>query len=486
MKLYECVPNFSEGRNQDVIEALKEAITSVPDVKLLDVESDPDHNRSVFTFVGTAEGVLDAAYKSIEVAVKLIDLRKHKGQHPRIGAADVVPFVPLFDATMDEAVELAKTLAERVSKDFNLPVYLYGYAATKPEREDLANIRKGEFEGLREKMKDPNWKPDYGPDEPHPTAGATVIGARKILIAYNVNLKSQDLNAAKRIAKHIRFRDGGLRFVKALGFELATKNMVQVSMNLTDFEGTPIYVAYENVKMWAERYGQPVYESEIVGLVPLKALVDVAKFYLRLNDFKEDQIIESRIYESWTLDLYLSELASSEAVPGGGSVSALSLAQGAALVSMVCGIGLKGKKYSDNWKSFDGIRSEAKRILKRAKELIYEDTQAFKRVMEVYKLPKEERGEKLKEALIYAAKVPLETARLSLDVLKLCKDLEPIAPKTAISDVYVARYQSVAAFKGAVENVRINLDGLEECKEKEELSNQLKDLTDMFSEYEIN
>ncbi len=481
MKLFECVPNFSEGRNQDVIEAIKEAILSVPDVKLLDVENDPDHNRSVFTFVGTAEGVLEAAYRSVEVAVKLIDLNKHRGQHPRIGAADVVPFVPLFDSTMDEAVKLARTLAERVSKDFNLPIYLYGYAATRPEREDLANIRKGEFEGLREKMKDPNWKPDYGPDEPHPTAGATVIGARKILIAYNVNLKGRDLKAAQRIARHVRFRDGGLRFVKALGFDLESKNMVQVSMNLMDYEQTPIFVAYENVKMWAERYGQEIYESEIVGLVPLKALVDTVRFYLKLNDFKDDQIIESRIYEGWTLETYLWDLASSEAVPGGGSASALSLAQASALVSMVCGIGLKSKKYSENWEILERIRNSAKNILKRAKELIYEDTLAFKDVMESYR-----KKEGIREALIRAAEVPLETAHLSIKVLNLCLEVKDIAPRSAISDVYTAKYQAIASFKGALENVKINLESLDECPQKDEIKRKMEDLLKEFAKYEDN
>ncbi len=479
MKLYECVPNFSEGRNEEVINALKEAIESVPDVKLLDMEKDPDHNRSVFTFVGTAEGVLDAAFKAIKVAVEKIDMNRHEGAHPRIGAADVVPFVPLFDATMEEAVDLAHKLAKRVAEDLNLPVYLYGEAARKPDRYDLANIRKGQYEGLAEKMKDPNWKPDYGPDTPHPTAGATVIGARKILVAYNVNLNSRNLKAAKRIARHVRAKTGGLAFVKALGFDLPTKDMVQVSMNLVDYEKTPVHAAYEYVKLWAERYSQPVYESEIVGLVPLKALVDVAKFYLKLNDFKPDQIIESRIYDGWTLDLYLSDLASSEAVPGGGAVSALSLAQAAALVSMVAGIGLKRKKYRENWPKFQEIRDRARAVLKRARELIYEDVKAFEEVMAAYKLPKDdpERKGKIQKALVRAAEVPLEVVKLSAEVKGLADELEPIAPKSAISDVYVSRYQAEAALKGAAENVKINLVSLEEGEDKRRIEEELSRYT---------
>ncbi|NPB04276.1 MAG: glutamate formimidoyltransferase [Thermotogae bacterium] len=478
MKLYECVPNFSEGKNEEVVATLRKAIESVPDVKLLDVEKDPDHNRSVFTFVGTSEGVLDAAFKAIKVAVELIDMNRHEGAHPRIGAADVVPFVPLFDATMEEAVNLAHKLAKRVSEELNLPVYLYGEAAQKPDRYDLANIRKGQYEGLAEKMKDPNWKPDYGPDTPHPTAGAVIIGARKLLVAYNVNLASRNLKAAKRIARHVRAKTGGLAFVKALGFDLPTKEMVQVSMNLTDYGKTPIHAAYEYVKLWAERYSQPVYESEIVGLVPMKALVDVAKFYLKLNDFKTDQIIESRIYDGWTLDLYLADLASSEAVPGGGAVSALSLAQASALLSMVAGIGLKRKKYRENWESFGKIRDRAKQILKRAKELVKEDSDAFAKVMEAYGLPKDspERRIKIDEALEKAAKVPLETALLSKEVLRLADQIEPIAPKSAHSDVSVARYQAEAAFKGAIENVRINLSSMKDDTRKEKLKKELENL----------
>jgi len=474
--LYECVPNFSEGRNEEVIAALREAIESVPDVKLLDVERDPDHNRSVFTFVGTAEGVLDAAFRAIKVAVERIDMNRHEGAHPRIGAADVVPFVPLFDATMEEAVNLAHRLARRVAEELNLPVYLYGEAAQKPDRYDLANIRKGQYEGLAEKMKDPNWKPDYGPDTPHPTAGAVVIGARKLLVAYNVNLASRNLKAAKRIARHVRAKTGGLAFVKALGFDLPSKDMVQVSMNLTDYERTPIHAAYEYVKLWAERYSQPVYESEIVGLVPLKALVDVAKFYLKLNDFKTDQIIESRIYDGWTLDLYLADLASSEAVPGGGAVSALSLAQAAALLSMVAGIGLKRKKYRENWPEFQRIRERAKAILKRAKDLMDEDVEAFRRVMEAYRLPKDdpERKERIREALIRAAEVPLEVVKLAAEVKMLADEMEGIAPKTAISDVFVARYQADAALRGAAENVEINLKSLDDEEARQRLSQELK------------
>ncbi len=478
MKLYECVPNFSEGRNEETINALREAIESVPDVKLLDVERDPDHNRSVFTFVGTAEGVLDAAFRAVKVAVERIDMNKHEGAHPRIGAADVVPFVPLFDATMEEAVKLAHSLARRLADELNLPVYLYGEAAQRPDRYDLSNIRKGQYEGLAEKMRDPNWKPDYGPDTPHPTAGATVVGARKILVAYNVNLNSRDLKAAKRIARRVRARTGGLAFVKALGFDLPTKNMVQVSMNLVDYERTPVHAAYEYVKLWADRYSQPVYESEIVGLVPLKALVEVVRFYLKLNDFKEDQIIESRIYDGWTLDLYLSDLASSEAVPGGGAVSALSLAQSSALLSMVAGIGLKRKKYRENWEKFGEIRDRAKAILKRAKELIYEDVEAFNGVMEAYRLPKDapERKEAIQRALIKAAEVPLEVMRLAREALSLAQDLEPIAPRAAASDVMVARYQAEASLKGAAENVKINLQSMEDGEDRRRIEEEMKTL----------
>ena len=292
MKIVECVPNFSEGRRKEVVDEIVRSMLSVPGVKLLDQEMDPDHNRSVITIAGSPESVLEAAFRGAQKAVELIDLNKHSGEHPRMGAVDVIPFVPIEDVTMEDCIALAEKLGKRIAEELNVPVYLYGEAARRPERRDLAYVRKGEFEGLRESIKtDPKREPDFGPREVHPTAGAVAVGARKILVAYNVNLGTPDVSVAKKIAKRVRAKGGGLAFVKALGFELKERGISQVSMNMVDFEKTPLYAAFELVKLYADRYGVPVVGSEIVGLVPQRALVDVADFYLKLEGFKPDQII---------------------------------------------------------------------------------------------------------------------------------------------------------------------------------------------------
>jgi glutamate formiminotransferase len=297
-KIVECVPNFSEGRRTDVIESIVNEVKSVEGVRLLDYEYDGDHNRSVVTFVGEPEKVKEAAYKAISKASELIDMNKHKGEHPRIGASNVVPFIPISEVTMDDCVNLAKELGEEVAGKLNIPVFLYEAAAAKPERKNLANIRKGQYEGLKEDIKkDPERKPDFGPDELHPTAGATVIGARMPLVAYNVNLGTDDIEVAKKIAKAIRFKDGGLRYVKALGFEIKERNIVQVSMNLTNYEKTPVFRVFEMIRTEAERFGVPVIGSEVIGLIPMNALIEVADHYLKLEDFKKDQVLENKLWE---------------------------------------------------------------------------------------------------------------------------------------------------------------------------------------------
>ncbi len=298
-KLVECVPNVSEGRNRGSIEAIAEAIRSVPTVRLLDVQSDPDHHRSVFTFVGDPEGVAEAVFRLFAAALPRIDLRLHKGQHPRMGAVDVVPFVPVRGATMAECVTLARAVGKEIWERFRVPVYLYAEAATRPEREDLAEIRKGEFEGFFEKIKDPKWHPDFGDPVVHPTAGVTAVGAREFLIAFNVNLGTADLRVAKEIAKAVRFSSGGLRYVKALGMELKERGIVQVSMNLTNFRKTPIPRVLELVRREAERFGVPVVGTEIVGLIPEEALVQVAEYYLQLEKFSLGQILERRLEEAF-------------------------------------------------------------------------------------------------------------------------------------------------------------------------------------------
>jgi len=295
MAVIECIPNISEGRSSEVVEACAEAVRGVPGVRLLDQSSDSSHHRSVLTFAGDREPVKQAVLALFAAAVPAIDLRAHKGEHPRLGAVDVVPFVPIEGVTMAECVALAKEVGQEVADRFAVPVYLYEDASTNPARKNLEDIRRGEFEGLAAKMAKDGWAPDFGPAAPHASAGATVIGARMPLIAYNINLNTNRLDVAKKIASAVRHSSGGLRFVKAMGVELSDRGIVQVSMNLTNYEKTPIFRVFEMVKREAERYGVMVLESEIVGLIPNGALTSAAEFYLQIEGFKADQVLENKL-----------------------------------------------------------------------------------------------------------------------------------------------------------------------------------------------
>lgn len=296
-RIVECVPNFSEGRNLENVEKIVGAFRAKEGVKLLDYSNDKDHNRMVVTVVGEPEALKKAVLEAIEIAVELIDLTKHEGQHPRMGAVDVIPFIPIKNVSMDEAIEMAKEVAAEAAQKYNLPMFLYEKAASAPHRENLAKVRKGEFEGLKEKMQSPEWKPDFGPAEPHPTAGATVIGARMPLVAYNVNLNTDKLHIADAIAKKVRHVGGGLRFCKAMGVELTDRNIVQVSMNLTDYTKTSIYRAHELIRVEAMRYGVTIAGGEVIGLVPMAALIDAAEYYLGLEDFSMNQVLEVQLME---------------------------------------------------------------------------------------------------------------------------------------------------------------------------------------------
>lgn len=294
MKIIECVPNFSEGRNTENINKILDAIKSIEGIKILDYEHDKDHNRTVVTFIGNPKNIGEAAFRGCKKASELIDLNKHRGEHPRMGATDVIPFIPVSDVSMKECVSIAEKLGERIWNELEIPVYLYEEAAKIPERKNLANVRKGEFEWLKENMN--KRPPDFG-DKIHPTAGATAVGAREFLIAFNVNLATNDLSIARKIAKAVRFKNGGLRYVKALGFEIKERGIVQVSMNLTNYKKTPVYRVFEMVKSEADRYGVSIIGSEIIGLTPMDSLIDAAGFYLKLENFKKDQIFEGRIWE---------------------------------------------------------------------------------------------------------------------------------------------------------------------------------------------
>jgi glutamate formiminotransferase len=295
MALIECIPNVSEGRRAPVIDGIADGLRNVPGLSLLDYSSDPSHNRSVYTMVGSAESVETGVLTLFERALAEIDLRGHKGEHPRLGAVDVVPFVPIEGATMEDCVALAKRVGATVAERFGVPVYLYEEAATQPSRRNLEDIRRGEFEGLPAKMQSADWRPDFGPHAPHPSAGAAVVGARMALIAYNINLATDRLDVAKRIAAAIRHSSGGFRFVKAAGFKLDDRGIVQVSMNLTNYEKTPVFRVFETVKREAARYGVAVLESEIVGLIPSAALLATAEHFLQIEGFKPEQVLENKL-----------------------------------------------------------------------------------------------------------------------------------------------------------------------------------------------
>ncbi len=297
-KIVECVPNFTEGRRIEVIEAIAEEIRKVEGVRLLAYEHDKDHNRSVMTFIGAPEAVKLAAFSACAKAAELIDMNKHQGEHPRVGATDVIPLIPISDVTISDCVKLANELGADIANKLGIPIYLYEHAAASSKRRNLADVRRGQYEGLKESIQsDPERRPDFGPITLHPTAGATVVGARMPLVAYNINLATNDLDIAKSIAKAVRHSSGGLRFVKALGLEIAERGIVQVSMNLTDYEKTPVFRVFEMVKREADRYGVEILGSEIIGLIPLNALVDSAEYYLRIEKFQKSQVLENRLWE---------------------------------------------------------------------------------------------------------------------------------------------------------------------------------------------
>jgi glutamate formiminotransferase len=297
VKIVESAPNFSEGRREEIVRQIIAQAEGVQDVWILDWSMDADHDRSVVTLVGSPEPLLEALFKMTKKAMELIDMRMHKGEHPRMGATDVIPLVPVMNITMEECVELSKRLGERIGQELNIPVFLYERSATAPHRENLADIRKGEFEGFFEKIKDPRWKPDFGPEEVHPTAGVTAVGAREYLIAFNVNFGTTRIEIAEKIARAVRHISGGYKYVKAIAVDLKEKGMVQVSMNMTNYKKSPLFRVFETIKREAERYGVPVVGTEIIGMVPMQAMLEVAQFYLQLDDFDMNRIIESKILE---------------------------------------------------------------------------------------------------------------------------------------------------------------------------------------------
>src|SRR5215470_8473029 len=431
-RLIECVPNFSEGRDARKVDLLIESMSKVPGVWVLDQEMDADHNRSVVTLAGEPDAVAEAALVGTGKAVELIDMTQHRGAHPRVGATDVVPFIPVEGVSLEDCVALARRVGQEIWKRYRIPVFFYEAAATRPDRINLENIRRGQFEGLREELKkNHDRQPDVGEPKLHPTAGVTVVGARKFLVAYNVNLNTPDVGIANKIAKAIRFSSGGLRYVKSMGVDLKARNTAQVSINLTDYEQTPMHRVYEMVKREAARYGTVPVSSEIVGLVPKKAIEMAADYFLQLENFSPEQVFENKLAAALTgapfegkkdgnlaalARPFLDAVAEPAATPGGGSVSAFAAALAAALGQMVAGLSRKKKsqilhveKLSDH---LDALRQEAGALI----EAIDADAAFYDAVMTAFKLPQGDaseitaRDQAIQTATKGAAEVPLKVA----------------------------------------------------------------------------
>jgi len=459
--LVECVPNFSEGRDRTTIDALRAAITAVPGVQLLDVQSDAAHNRSVFTLVGAPAVTAEAAFAAMRVAAQRIDLTKHSGEHPRMGATDVVPFVPVSGVTMDECVALARALGERVGRELAIPVFLYARAARRSDRVLLPDVRKGEFEGMRGRM----LEPDFGPNRVHPSAGATAIGARPFLVAFNVYLDTQEIAVAKEIAKQIRTSSGGLPGVQASGF--IVDGLAQVSMNLLDIDITSPAVVFNAIKARAEKKGVAVQKSEIVGLVPERALIGAAETVLRLSNARE-HVLETKIRAAATpaaspsLDGWIEELAGEAPTPGGGSAAALAGTLAAALVAMVARLTVGRKAYAAVEAQAKEILAEADRLRGELRRLVDEDAAAYEGVSRAYKIPKSDphRAQAIDDALLAAARPPAEVVKRGRRLLALAQTIEQIGNKNAVSDARVAGMLAKTAIDGATENVNANLAGM--------------------------
>ena len=476
--IVECVPNFSEGRDRGVVDQIVAAIHSIPGLFVMDVEMDVDHHRSVITFVGEKERIAEGALRAIGKATELIDLNRHSGAHPRIGATDVVPFIPVRNVTLEECVAIARQVGEEAARRFSLPIYLYEAAASRPERIQLENIRRGQFEGLRQEIEiSPDRLPDFGVPRIHPTAGATVIGARKFLIAYNINLNTPDVTIAKRIAKTIRASSGGLPFVKAMGVDLKARNQAQVSMNLTDVEQTPLHRVFEIVKREAEEDGVTVAGSEIVGLVPQKALEMSAEFYLQIENFRPELVFENRLnallegtgeLAAMKIADFLESVSATNPVPGGGSVAALAGALAAALGRMAIGFTLQKKRFESHQTKLQEFRGLLEDSLAELRQAIDRDAQAYAQVVAAQQLPKSTEPEKqireqrLQEALRSATDVPMQVAELASRVMQSLLDLRPITNPHVASDLNVGFWMALAAAEGALDNVLINLESLPE------------------------
>jgi glutamate formiminotransferase/formiminotetrahydrofolate cyclodeaminase len=524
-QLIECVPNFSEGRDKAVIKQITDKIETVGGVRLLDVDPGEATNRTVVTLAGSPEEVIEAAFRAIKKASEVIDMRKHKGAHPRFGATDVCPLVPIADITMEETVKYAHKLARRVGEELGIPVYCYEFAATKEERRNLANCRAGEYEGLKEKLADPNWKPDYGSTVFNAKSGATAIGARNFLVAYNVNLNTTSTRRANAIAFDIREQGrvvkaddpaagngipngngeiripGTLRKVKAIGWYIKEYGIAQISINLTDITVSPIHVAFDEVCRKADERGIRVTGSEIVGLVPLKAMLDAGKHYLRkqqrsvgvpdseliriavkslgLNELypfdPDKKIIEYILddkHEEKLIDMSLTdfvcETASESPAPGGGSISAYMGSLGAALGTMVANLSSHKRGWDDRWEEFSDWAEKGKYYYDELLKMVDEDTKAFNRIMTAFDLPKGtkeekiERGKAIQEATKQAIEVPFRTMNLCYESMEVMKAMAEFGNPNSVSDAGVGALAARTGVMGAFLNVKINAAGLDD------------------------
>ncbi|MGA3195006.1 MAG: glutamate formimidoyltransferase [Terriglobales bacterium] len=473
--LVECVPNFSEGRDKAKVDAIIDAM-KMPGVFLLDREMDSDHNRCVITLVGEREAIQEAAIRGVGKASELIDLTKHQGAHPRMGASDVVPFIPIDGVTIEDCVAMARHVGAEIWKRFEIPVYLYEAAAATPERQNLENIRRGQFEGIRADIAtNPARKPDFGEARVHPTAGATVVGARKFLVAYNVFLNTPDVDIAKKIAKAVRFSSGGLRFVKGAGF--LVRGMAQVSMNLTDFEQTPVHRAFEAVKREAARYGVVPVSSEIVGLIPKKALEQAAEWFLQVENFDSSLILENRLAAVMGgkmavgglragVEPFIEQLAAPTATPGGGSAAAASGAMAAGLANMVAAMSRGKKAYVQHEAGLSEAIARLGQLREELKAAIDADTESYNLVMKAYKAAKEssDGDAGIAAALKQATNIPLGVAERAAEVARIAEKLGPITSPNMKSDLTTAVALAGAALTGALANVEINLESLKDEK----------------------
>jgi glutamate formiminotransferase/formiminotetrahydrofolate cyclodeaminase len=486
--LVECVPNFSEGRDKGKVDAIVEAM-KVDGVYLLDREMDADHNRCVITLVGGREAIQEAAIRGVGKAAELIDLTKHQGAHPRMGAADVVPFIPIDGVTIEDCVAMAQHVGAEIWKRFQIPVYLYEAAARTPERTNLENIRRGQFEGIRDEIAtNPARKPDFGEARVHPTAGATVVGARKFLIAYNVFLNTPEVEIAKKVAKAVRFSNGGMRFVKGAGF--LVRGMAQVSMNLTDFEQTPVHRVFELVKREAARYGVMPVASEIVGLIPKKALEQAAEWFLQVENFDSSLILENRLAAVMSgkmavgglragVEPFVEQLAAPTATPGGGSAAAAAGAMAAGLAHMVAAMSRGKKAYVQHESELSVAIARLGQLREELKAAVDADAESYNAVMKAYKQAREAAdGDAIVDAALkQATSVPLSVAERAREVRDWAEKLGPVTNPNMKSDLTTAVALARAAIQGALANVEINLGSMKDqefVREMRERAGSLK------------